>query len=224
LPIIIPVVIYHGTGKWKFGLDFADYFNLPTEAFRKYVPKFEHILHDITHMGDEAFKTSTIMEIFHLLFKYIHYPEFDEKIQSIYDLLEKLPEDDIKEYLKIIVKYVLSVGPIPVERVAEYTKRFSGGEVMTGVAFEQIKKEVEQEYLGKKAKWESEAEQKGELKKSRDLLLKNINARFGLISPDLVNRIKSIQSIEVMDSLFDQSLRAESFEDFKEQVLRATEN
>ena len=95
---------------------------------------------------------------------------------------------------------------------------------MTGVAFEQIKKEVEQEYLRKKDQWVSEAKRETELQKSRDLLLRNINARFGVISPDLVNRIKSIQSIEVMDSLFDQSLRAESFEGFKEQVLRATDN
>ena len=35
LPIIIPVVIYHGTGKWNIGLDFADYFDLPNESLGK---------------------------------------------------------------------------------------------------------------------------------------------------------------------------------------------
>jgi hypothetical protein len=34
-------------------------------------------------MGDESFKTTTVMEVFHLLLKYIHYPEMDTKLQEI---------------------------------------------------------------------------------------------------------------------------------------------
>ena len=69
-----------------------------------------------------------------------------------------------------------------------------------------------------------EGEQRGELKKTRDLLLRNINARFGTINRDLMERIKSIQSVEILDGLFDLSLRISSFDEFKEQVLRATDN
>ena len=67
-------------------------------------------------------------------------------------------------------------------------------------------------------------EQRGELKKSRDLLLRNINARFGTINRDIVERIKEIQSVEILDGLFDMSLRVSSIDEFKEQVLRATDN
>ena len=57
----------------------------------------------------------------------------------------------------------------------------------------------------------SRGEQRGEFKKCRDMLLRNINARFGTINRDIVERIKEIQSVEILDGLFDMSLRASSF-------------
>lgn len=61
LPIIVPVVIYHGKSNWKYSVDFEEYFRLPGEAFRDFIPKYRHILHDIHSMGDESFKTTTKM-------------------------------------------------------------------------------------------------------------------------------------------------------------------
>jgi hypothetical protein len=70
---------------------------------------------------------------------------------------------------------------------------------------------------------EQRGEQRGKLEKSREFLLRNINARFGTINRDVVERLKAIQSIEILDGLFDLSLRASSFDEFKEQVIRATD-
>ena len=64
LPVVIPVVIYHGKGRWNYSLRFSDLLELPSEDFRPYVPEFKHMIHDISSMKDEEFKTSTIMEIF----------------------------------------------------------------------------------------------------------------------------------------------------------------
>ncbi|MFN2268131.1 MAG: Rpn family recombination-promoting nuclease/putative transposase, partial [Desulfonatronovibrio sp.] len=62
LPVIIPVLIYNGQDKWKFSTKFEDYFELPSEYFLDFVPKFRHIHHDIGQMDDAAFKTSAVME------------------------------------------------------------------------------------------------------------------------------------------------------------------
>jgi len=221
LPIIVPVVIYHGTSSWKYSVDFEEYFRLPSEAFRDFIPKYRHILHDIHSMGDESFKTTIIMEVFHLLLKYIHYPEMDTKLQEIYDLIGSLSDEyRVKEYLKIIVPYVLIASPVPTKRVIQHTRRFPGGEDMAGAALQEIREELQQDFDRKAIEYE----QRGELKKSRDLLLRNINARFGTINRDIIERIKTIQSVEMLDGLFDLSLRASSFEEFKAQVLQATDN
>ena len=64
----------------------------------------------------------------------------------------------------------------------------------------------------------------GNLEKSRDLLLRSVNARFGTINRDIVERIKKVQSVEILDGLFDSSFRVNSLEEFKEQVHQATDN
>ena len=104
----------------------------------------------------------------------------------------------------------------------------AGGETMETIAEMLEQRGYEKAVKAEKYHWVSEGEQRGEqrgeLKKSRDLLLRNISARFGTINRDIVERITSIQSVEILDGLFDLSLRASSFDEFKEQVIRATDN
>ncbi len=218
LPIIIPVIIYHGVKKWSFSHNFEDYFDLPSEAFREFIPRFKHFMHDITHMGDEAFKTSTLMEIFHLLFKYIHFPELDTKLQEIYDLLEKLPDEDKRKgYLSIILKYVLASGPLSEERVKEHTRRFPGGEDMVGVAAQEIRKNVLQV---EKPHWVAE----GELKNAHETLIDQASELYGPLPGMLSVKIRSIQSIDNLRVLARKIIRTESLDEFTELVNRAAHN
>ncbi len=51
-PLVIPLVIYHGKGKWKKkGLD--DFFSLPNEYFRQFLPIFDYILVDLSEYSEE---------------------------------------------------------------------------------------------------------------------------------------------------------------------------
>uniref|UniRef100_UPI0005EB9D6D Rpn family recombination-promoting nuclease/putative transposase n=1 Tax=Desulfonatronovibrio magnus TaxID=698827 RepID=UPI0005EB9D6D len=218
LPIVIPVIIYHGVSKWTFSCDFEDYFEIPHESFRVFIPKFRHLLHDITHMADEAFKTSILMEIFHLLFKYIHFPELDIKLQEIFDLLEQLPDEDKrKEYLFNILKYVLASGSLSEERLTEHTRRFPGGKVMVGVAMQEIEKRVEQT---RRPYWEGV----GELKNAQDTLVDLATELYGPLPLMLSVKIRSIQSIDNLRILARKIIRTESLNEFTELVDRAAEN
>jgi hypothetical protein len=212
---------YHGTRSWKYSVDFEEYFRLPSEAFRDFIPKYRHILHDIHSMGDESFKTTTVMEIFHLLLKYIHFPEMDTKLQEIYDLIEALPDEgQAKEYLKVIVRYVLIASPVPTQKVVQHTRRFSGGEDMAGAALQEIREELQHDFDRKKEQLAVEVE----IKNSKEMLLEAINEKFGAVSPDLVRRISFIDSHETLKMFFKQTFRVDSLDDFQEQVHRATDN
>ena len=218
LPIIVPVVIYHGKTKWKYSLFFEDYFDLPAEAFRDFIPKYRHILHDIHSMGDESFKTSSIMGIFHLLLKYIHYPELDVKLKEIYDLIETLPdEDNAKEYLKIIVRYVLIAGSLSTDRVIQHTKRFPGGEEMAGTALQEIEERVEKT---RKPHWELQ----GEIKNAQETLIDVAAEQYGPLSGMLHEKIKSIESLENLRALHRKVIKTQSLEEFTELVNRAAQN
>ena len=99
---------------------------------------------------------------------------------------------------------------------------------MAGAALQEIREEFQQEFDRKKEQIVLESEQrgekKGELKNSREMLLEAVGEKFGLVSPDLVRRINSIESHETLKMLFKQTFRVKSLEEFKEQVYRATDN
>ena len=67
-------------------------------------------------------------------------------------------------------------------------------------------------------------EQQGLVKGKRESVIKAANSRLGILQPEIVNRIKTIQSLEVLDALFDYSLRAESMDQFTDQVRKITDN
>ncbi|KXB09222.1 hypothetical protein AKJ60_00645 [candidate division MSBL1 archaeon SCGC-AAA385M11] len=216
LPIIVPVIIYNGYQGWNFSVQFEDLFQLPSKHFRDFIPKFRHILHDIGQMDEASFKTTTIMEIFHLLLKYIYYPELDAKIQDIYDLLEKLPDNDkLTDYLFIIARYILASGSIPEKRLLEYTKRFSGGEKMIGVAAREIEERVERT---KKPYWEK----RGEIKATQEMLIKSLKMRFDLVKPTIKDQIRSIQNLDTVNDLFELSFKCSDMDEFIESLSKVT--
>jgi len=52
LTLVIPIVIYHGKRKWKYR-SFYDFFDLPNENFKEFIPNFEYILTDLNDYSDE---------------------------------------------------------------------------------------------------------------------------------------------------------------------------
>ena len=161
------------------------------------------------------------MEIFHLLLKYIHYPELDTKIQEIYDLIETLPDEDrAKEYLKIIVRYVLIAGPLSTERVVQHTKRFPGGEEMVGTAAQEIEEKVKQQYDRQKEKWISEAKSEGKVENAQEMLLELLEDELDVPSKAMIDNIRSINSYEILRGLFKKARKVNSLEEFSQELDR----
>jgi len=176
--------------------------------------RFEHMLHDISHIEEERFKTTTLLRIVQLIMKYIDNPEQTYKLPEIVNLLQQLQDKDkVTEYLALILQYVLRTGAVTIQQAKEIVRELPHGEETVETTADILRKEGEQR-----------GEQRGEFKKSREMLLRSLNNRFGTINRDIIERIKSIQSVEILDGLFDLSFRVESLEEFKEQVLRATDN
>lgn len=215
LPIIIPVVIYHGKRRWRYSLEFTDLFRLPSEDFRVYVPEFSHLLHDISHIDEEAFKSTTLLEIIQLLFKYIYYPELRHKLPEVASLLNQLKDKErITEYLEVIVGYVLSAGQVDVEDVRRVVKTLPQGEEIVNTAAENLRQEGYDRAIQEKGKWISEGEQRGE----QNMLIEALQEKFGPVHPALVNKVRSIQSTETLKGLFRQIFKLNSLEEFTREV------
>jgi predicted transposase/invertase (TIGR01784 family) len=150
LPVIIPLVIYHGKPKWRINDNFISLFEDTTDLER-YIPDFSFNLYDISHMQDEDIQGTTLLKIFLTTFKYIYSPELRNKLWDIFKLfLELSDKTKISEYLEVLLRYLLnSAGELPKEELHEQVTSIleEGGDIMQTIA-QQLKKEGKKE--GKK--------------------------------------------------------------------------
>ncbi len=206
LPIVIPIVVYHGVAEWQFSTEFSDMFRLPSEDFRLFTPKFNHILHDISHVDEESFKASVDIQTFLLLLKYIYRPELSHKLPEILSLLNELKDKDrITEYLPIIIKYILSVGKVSLDEIKEAVKSLPKGDETVETTAYQLRQE---------------GIQIGEAKGIQSMIHELLQERFDVIQPVLAEKVKRVESIETLKLLFRQALKTESMQEFNRVVDR----
>jgi len=155
LPVIIPIVIYHGPRQWEVDSRFVSLFNAPG-YMKEYIPDFTYNLYDISHVPDEEIKGAVLLRILFMTLKYIFTPELRHKLpEEIFPLFHELKDKEKgTEYLEVLLKYLTgSARNLPVDELNEaVTQLFEeGGDLMATIAekwIEQGKKQGENQ--GKK--------------------------------------------------------------------------
>ncbi len=108
LPIIVPVVIYHGRTRWQVSCEFRDLFQLPDKSLESFAPDFRYLLYDISHVSDDDIKGAVILQATFLIMKYIFHPELGKHLEKIFQLLSALTEKETGlEYLETILRYIV---------------------------------------------------------------------------------------------------------------------
>jgi predicted transposase/invertase (TIGR01784 family) len=143
LPVIIPLVIYHGKPKWELSKRFISLFE-NTADLEEYIPDFGFNLYDISHMPDEDIQGTPLLKIFLTTFKYIDSPELRNKLWDIFKLfLELSDKTKVSEYLEVLLKYLLySPGELKQEELHEQVTSIleEGGDIMQTIA-QQLREE-----------------------------------------------------------------------------------
>jgi predicted transposase/invertase (TIGR01784 family) len=155
LPVIIPIVIYHGPKKWEVDTRFTSFFKAPG-YMKEYIPDFKYNLYDISHVPDEEIKGAVLLRILFMTLKYIFTPELNYRLrEEIFPLfLELKDKKKGTEYLEVLLRYLTrSAGSLPEKELNEaVTQLFEeGGELMETIA-EKLKKEGMEEKAKETAK------------------------------------------------------------------------
>jgi len=109
LPIIIPLVIYHGASAWRIDTRFTGLFCPPDDSLRVYIPDFNYMLYDISHLSDDGIKGAVMLRVSLLVLKYIFTPELKEKLAAIFSLLKDLKSKKTGlEYLETLLRYIIN--------------------------------------------------------------------------------------------------------------------
>jgi predicted transposase/invertase (TIGR01784 family) len=218
LPLIIPVLITHPERCWE-RKNISDLVDIPSEDFRKFIPDFEHILYDSVNEDPEDYNFVETLKALLVIWRYFDSPDFFKHLGDAFKLIKRVnPETRFKDFVTSFMEYLIQTRReeeyIEIQKIAE--KEFSGGDVMETIA-DMFRNEGMHEgvIIG---------EQRGRIEKARDSVIKAANSRLSILQPEIVNRIKKIESLEILDALFDFSLRAESMDQFTDQVRKITDN
>lgn len=153
LPVIIPLVVYHGGRKWNIantlggiieGID-----KIP-DTIRKYIPDYEYILYDLSSHSDEEIKGGTKLRIFLEILKAIFKDDFEEFIKTLKRAvitLEKLEEQQKGiDYFETFIRYIMNARKdLDIKDVYDVVKEISlerSDEIMT-IAEQLIKEGME---------------------------------------------------------------------------------
>jgi len=110
LPVIIPLVLYHGLEKWNIGTRFSDLILDPEEELKTYIPDFSYLLYDLSDYSDEQIRGAALMRAALLLLKYIYHPDLAIYLRRIFPLLKELsrPGQGLSS-LESIIRYIFNV-------------------------------------------------------------------------------------------------------------------
>jgi predicted transposase/invertase (TIGR01784 family) len=137
LPVIVPIVIYHGSKKWNIEKSIASLFET-VPATERYVPRFSSEIFDISHLPDDQIRGEVLLQVLLLIQKYIFRPDLFAKLPDILQLAVQLSaKTKAIEYLEVLLRYlVASVDSTKTEELKKEVQRTikTGGNSMPTIA------------------------------------------------------------------------------------------
>ena len=183
LPVVIPIVIYHGSKKWEVDKRFTSFFKAPG-YLQEYIPDFNYRIYDISHIPDEEIRGEVLLRVLFMTLKYIFTQELNYKLrEEIFPLFLEL-EDKKKgtEYLEVLLRYLTRSARSLQEKELNQsvTQLFEkGGNLMQTIA----------------SKWKKEGKKEEKLETARRMLLNNFSVEQVITATGLTEEeVKSLMN------------------------------
>lgn len=114
LPVILPLVLFHGPRGWQGPTAFAELVDLPGPEFLAYTPVFQCRLYDLSPYGRERLAGNAVVRILWDLLGAYGDAEGEKRIErALSTLNELLDAPGFARYLEILFRYVLQVFDLP---------------------------------------------------------------------------------------------------------------
>lgn len=115
LPMIIPLVIYHGKNNWNISTTLGEMingYNSFSLDIKKYIPNFEYLLYDTSRYKDEDIKGELYLRIALTIYRDISTKDDKAIKETILKSPEYLAELEDKhtgvEYFETLMRYIFS--------------------------------------------------------------------------------------------------------------------
>jgi hypothetical protein len=209
LPVIIPLVMYHGPGgAWSAPRRVEELFDVPIEqqeAWRALMPRFEYLVDDLTTQREEALKARPGPPVVRLVLLALAYGRSEELAQRLLGwgelFLQALQTPNGMEDLQAVLHYLLLVGDEGARGATVEMLRSVAGAQRT----EELMSNLFEEYFEKACqKWEAEGLAKG---RAQDVL-RILSVRGVPVEDTARQRILSCTDLATLDQWLERAVKA----------------
>lgn len=187
IPVIIPMLIYHGKEKWEIGNYLSDlitdYDDLPAEV-KAMTPNFRYQIYDLSQFSDDDIKGNAQLAITISIFRDIFQKNSQEFLETIIRAAQAMNELEEKEtgiqIFETCMRYILNAGPqLSKNQLATVLKQieqtYPEGSEVTMTLAEVLRNEGLEE--GRK-----EGRKEGETEALTKMAVKVLTKKFGSLS------------------------------------------
>ncbi len=113
LPVVLPLVVYHGKQAWNIPARFSECFQGVTDDLKVYIPDFSYLLYDLSTYTDDEIKGDVMTRVPLLILKHAYDNDLFEKLPGIIALLKELSlQETGLHYFETFFTYVLGLGSL----------------------------------------------------------------------------------------------------------------
>lgn len=186
LPIILPIVVYHGEQPWRVPQSFGALFT-GAEALRPYWPDFVYTLYDLSTFSDDELRGEVVLRVTLLALKTIFSRDAAARLPGILSLLYQGLTDRQRalEYLRTVLFYLTYNQHIEQEDVRVAIETISADEsedIMTSLA----------------ERWIEEGREEGREEGMSRIVLELLTRRFGSVDSELAQKIRGCSEEQLL--------------------------
>ncbi len=181
LPVVIPLLVYHGRYPWNVGLKLSDLFLHVPDSVQEYLPDYKYVLFDLSKFSEKDIKGSIKSRLFLEVLRNILKDGFSSQITRILELISKLgKQEGAVDYIETVFLYMLDASDdLTVDKLVKADREYRfGKEDLIMTAGEQLREEGRQEVRQEGMKLREKGRQEGMKEKAirtaRKMLMKGM--------------------------------------------------
>jgi len=216
LPVIVPLVVYHGRERWNAPTGFGALLDLSDDARSDLAPwlvELRYVLQELGRVTDDDLKGRALGRMALLLAKHHHDGELWRRLPSWVAALRAVLRESGLRAIETVMRYVIDVekGPPPPEIQRLLTRSVGKDAMETVMSWAQKLREEGREEGLVEGREEGlvEGREEGRVQAAREMLLRLLRLRFGTLSGEVSASIERA-SIEQLEAWTDRVLSADS--------------
>ena len=176
LPLIFPVLFYHGEAKWNYSPSFSALFDQrdltqdALEDWQQYSPNFSYYLCDLSALEDSEIRGEAVIRATLLMMKNIHRLHEAPHLLNIWSAFSKVTNQSAIQYIRVMLKYASSAN-----------NTLTKGEVLHSIK-QVFTKRGEKIMAPFVQEWRQEGIEIGEQRGVQSLTLRQLEKRVGRIT------------------------------------------